>query len=52
MQRLQNQARHRANALSLGKSAAIDAGCMALSGMAGLLAFAMAWLLLKGSGVI
>jgi hypothetical protein len=49
---IQNQARRRATALGLGTCMAIDAGVLAISSLAGVVAFGFAWLLLKGSGVI
>jgi len=52
MAMIHREARRRAVALELGTCLAIDAGCLAVSGAAGLLAFGVAWLVLKGSGVI
>ncbi len=52
MAMIHNQARRRAMALELSTCLAIDAGCLAVSGLAGIMAFGVAWLVLKGSGVI
>jgi hypothetical protein len=49
---VKNRARRRMSLHDAATSLAIDAGCLALSGAAGLVAFAMAWLLLKGGGII
>jgi hypothetical protein len=42
----------RVTQLGLATCLAIDAGCMAATGMAGLFAFGVAWVVLKVGGVI
>jgi hypothetical protein len=49
---MQNRAKRRAMALGLGACVAVDAGCLAVSGLAGLVAFGFAWVVLKTSGII